>query len=245
MNRAERRAAERAASKADRQAGTSQTPTTNDAMTTSPIAPVITPAPVPAPVQTDALRQRLQACQQKASFRVLPTENAAGFEALKQKLFSEHQPATTTETILVTNMAESHWLAQRAQRLQDTCIDLATGAINDDKKFNLYLRYQTIQTRAFHKCLQDLLKLRSERRKADFGFEAQKFQREKHEILKRAQQWALLKKDFEVHAQLSDHILQNFKAKHEFPGFEAQFAVELAKRDMPARADRLPISAAA
>jgi hypothetical protein len=240
MNRAERRAVERAASKADRQAGISQTPA-NDATTTSPIAPVI----APAPVQTDGLRQRLQACQQKASFRVLPTENAAGFEALKQKLFSDHQPATTTETILVTTMAESHWLSQRAQRLQDTCIDLATGAITDDKKFNLYLRYQTIQTRAFHKCLQDLLKLRSERRKAEFGFEAQKFQREKHELLKRAQQWALLKKDFAVHAQLSDHILQNLKAKNEFPGFEAQFAVELAKRDMPAREDGLPISAAA
>ena len=70
-------------------------------------------------------------------------------------------------------MAESHWLANRAQTLQTTCLDPQTGQITDASLFSLYLRYQTTHTRAFHKCLNDLLKLRSERRKTEDGFEVQ------------------------------------------------------------------------
>ena len=62
---------------------------------------------------------------------------------------------------------------------------------------------------------------------------------------KASQYWDLLKKDFEVHAQLSKHILENFQAKRENPDFEAQFAAELEKRGMARREDNLPISAAA
>ena len=40
-------------------------------------------------------------------------------------------------------MAESHWLAQGTQRLQDRYIDPETGSITDEKQFSLYMRYQT------------------------------------------------------------------------------------------------------
>src|SRR6202020_2214161 len=107
------------------------------------------------------------------TFKLLSTEDATVYQAFKQSLVDEHKPTTETESILVNSMADSHWLAQRAQGLQDTCMDPATGAIPDDKKFSLYMRYHTTHKRAFHKSLHDLLKLRSERRKSEIGFDAQ------------------------------------------------------------------------
>ncbi len=43
----------------------------------------------------------------------------------------------------------------------------------DEKQLALYIRYQTTHDRAFHKCLNQLLKLRAEKRKAEIGFESQ------------------------------------------------------------------------
>jgi hypothetical protein len=166
---------------------------------------------------------------QNGNFKLLSSEDSHGFEALKQSLFDEHQPATPTESILVKSMAESHWLASRAQRLQDTCMDPNTGAITDDKKFSLYMRYQTTHTRAFHKSLNDLLKVRAEKRKSEIGFEAQRIQTEKHEMKKQSHYWEVLKKDGEACHQISTNTIQSLKARAENPGFDAQYAAELAK----------------
>jgi len=111
---------------------------------------------------------------QNGTFKLLSSEDPIAFEALKQSLFDEHLPETTTESILVNNMAESNWLSSRAQRLQDTCMNPDTGEVSDEKKFSLYMRYQTTHVRAFNKSLSDLLKLRNEKRKAELGVEAQK-----------------------------------------------------------------------
>ena len=107
------------------------------------------------------------------AFVLLPTEDPNGFEFLKTALAAEHQPTSETESILLITMAEAHWLANRAQNLQNGCFDPQTGQITDTKTFSLYLRYQTTHTRAFHKSLNDLLKIRAERRKEQNGFEAQ------------------------------------------------------------------------
>jgi hypothetical protein len=48
------------------------------------------------------------------SFRLLTAEDPEKFAALKSALEAEHQPMTETESILVNNMAESHWLSKRA-----------------------------------------------------------------------------------------------------------------------------------
>ena len=129
-------------------------------------------------------------------------------------------------------MAESHWLANRAQHLQDTCMDPDFGTIINEKMFSLYLRYQTTHTRAFHKSLNDLLKIRAEKRKAEIGFEAQTIQKEKHEMKKLSQNCDLLKRDIEADRQLSSYILQNLHAERENPGFEAQFAAAVVKRGL-------------
>jgi hypothetical protein len=186
------------------------------------------------------------------SFLLLTTEDPSGFEALKASLAAEHQPATETESILVTTMSESYWLANRAQNLQNSCLDPNTGQITDAKMFPLYLRYQTTHTRAFHKSLNDLLKLRAEKRKIENGFEAQarkeeelRIKNEQHEMKKQSHYWEVLKKDAEACFRISQNLAQNYKAAAENPGFEAQYAAELAKHGLQPDYCRGAASAAA
>ena len=168
------------------------------------------------------------------AFVLLSTEDPAAFAALKASLAAEHQPSTETEFILVNGMAESHWLANRAQTLQNTCLDPQTGQIADAALFALYLRYQTTHTRAFHKCLNDLLKLRSERRKIENGFEAQnrkkeelRIQNERHEIKKDRHEWDIRLKDAAFCHRAGQNVINFNKATRENPGFEAQFTAEV------------------
>jgi hypothetical protein len=185
-------------------------------------------------------------------FKLLATEDPNGFEALKAALAAEHLPTTETESILVTTMSESHWLSNRAQNLQATCFDETSGQITDPKLFSLYLRYQTTHTRAFHKSLNDLLKLRAETRKTENGFEAQarkeeelRIKNEQHEMKKQTHYWEVLKKDAEACFRIGQNLTQNHKAAAENPGFEAQYAAELAKHGLQPDFCRGAASAAA
>jgi hypothetical protein len=110
------------------------------------------------------------------TFHVLPSENQAEFDELLASLRAEHQPSTITESILVDNMAQHYWLSQRAQRLQDVTMADDLPMRDQERQFALFLRYQTTNDRAFHRCLADLLKLRAERRRTQIGFESQKRQ---------------------------------------------------------------------
>ncbi|MGA8027683.1 MAG: hypothetical protein WB992_11100, partial [Bryobacteraceae bacterium] len=49
-----------------------------------------------------------------------------------------------------------------------------TQLCGNEKQLALYLRYQTTHDRAFHRCLNQLLKLRAETRRIEIGFESQK-----------------------------------------------------------------------
>ena len=106
-------------------------------------------------------------------FRVLPSENQEDFDSLAAGLQAEHQPTTLTESMLVEKMAQHYWLSQRAQRLQDITLADDLPAAQQDREFALFLRYQTANDRAFHRALNDLLKLRAERRRTELGFESQ------------------------------------------------------------------------
>jgi len=171
------------------------------------------------------------------AFVLLSTEDPNGFEALKASLAEEHGPTTETESILINSMAESHWLANRAQTLQNTCLDPATGQITDASLFSLYLRYQTTHTRAFHKCLNDLVKLRSERRKAENGFEAQnrkneeiRIKTERHAMKKEHHEWDVRLKRCELGSQVTKNLIANVNATIQNPAFEAQFEAEMDRR---------------
>ncbi len=102
---------------------------------------------------------------------IIPGEDPSAFEALLAALLDEHQPAAATEELLVNEMAQSHWLAQRALRLQNECFT-AEGV--DDKRLSLYMRYHTTHHRAFHKALTALMKIKKEQAR---GFVSQSARR--------------------------------------------------------------------
>ena len=181
------------------------------------------------------------------TFVLLPTEDPNGFQALKAALAEEHCPQSATESILINYMAESHWLANRAQTLQNTCLHPATGQILDAPMFSLYLRYQTTHTRAFHKCLNDLVKLRSERRRTENGFEAQKrkneeirIKDERHEMKKEHHEWDIRLKDAAFCHRIGQNVSHYNQASRENPGFEAQYVAEVDRllKNQPSQVGR-------
>jgi hypothetical protein len=111
------------------------------------------------------------------AFSVLPGESLEEFEQLRADFEEEHKPATTTESLLVTDMARHYWLYQRALRLQEECFASDLGSGDTQNRLNLLLRYGTTHERAFRRCLADLLKLRKQRLQLERGFESQKHAR--------------------------------------------------------------------
>ncbi len=92
---------------------------------------------------------------------------------LPPALPAEHVPLTATEEILVEKMAQSYWLTRRAIGLQRTCFSQSSPICERPKHLALFLRYETTHDRAFNAALNQLLKLRAEKRKAKIGFESQ------------------------------------------------------------------------
>ena len=101
---------------------------------------------------------------------IIDGEDPAAFDELLQTLLAEHQPASTTEELLIQEMAQSWWLTQRALRLQNDCF---TPQGVDEKRLALFLRYQTTHERAFHKALNALIRLQKERHRGQIGFVSQ------------------------------------------------------------------------
>ncbi len=89
-------------------------------------------------------------------FVLLPGEDAKEWVELVNDLNQEFQPVSRTERILVTDMAQSHWLTQRA-------INLQTSSIEDPKAFALFLRYQTTHHCAYYRALKQLMALQKAR----------------------------------------------------------------------------------
>ena len=111
-------------------------------------------------------------------FRVLEHESQFHYDLLRQELLAEHNPTTTTEAILVERMAQHHWMRNRAVHYQTACLESADGL--DTARLNLFMRYETQQERAFHKCLNDLLKIRADKQKAEIGFASHTRKQEMH-----------------------------------------------------------------
>jgi hypothetical protein len=131
------------------------------------------------------------------AFRVLPTESQSDFDELLAVLCQEHKPETFTETTLVEAMAQHHWLRRRALNLESSCYDPTTG----EKQLALYLRYQTTHERGFHKAMNDLLKLRAEKRKTEIGFESHQRKQEQHQMKKERHKWEVVLAEYKVDTQ--------------------------------------------
>ncbi len=108
-----------------------------------------------------------------SDFVVLAWELQGDYEQLLTDLRSEHKPSTPTEHLLVDAMAKHHWLSERAATLQELCFDDTRPGHCAEALLSTYLRYQAHHERAFHKALNELLKLRRERQREHDGFVSQ------------------------------------------------------------------------
>jgi hypothetical protein len=148
------------------------------------------------------------------AFTVLPWESQNEFDMLLGSLRDEHKPCGVTEMILVDKMAQALWVSKRALMLQHVTFNQEVPTCDDPKQLALYLRYQTTNERAFHKCLNALLKLRAEKRKHAIGFESQQqkeadqTRREVSETRKQElHRWAVLLAEAKLDHQLMQTIL--------------------------------------
>ena len=183
---------------------------------------------------------------------MLPSESQTDYLKLLAQFQQEHQPETPTEEALVQALAEHHWLRHRAMRLEEACFDYTTGQIIDERKLALYLRYQTTHERAFHKALNDLLKLRAEKRKAGLdeaalsqraedsskAFERQEpapatetRRQERHEMKKERHKWEIVLAQYKVDAQ------QLRDLNHDMAESERLWRLQESKGDGQAKAN--------
>ena len=146
-------------------------------------------------------------------FILLPWEDAEEFNYLVVDLKSEYRPMNKTEMILVERMAPHQWLRNRATTLQGNCFK-DDGSI-DDKRLALYLRYETTHERAFHKCLNELLRIRADKRKQEIGFESQKRKQEEHQMKKDRHKWTVVLAEAKIYHQqmLTERLEQLAEAK--------------------------------
>ena len=145
-------------------------------------------------------------CTYNEIFFILPHESTEAYSLLRATLLHEHRPENETERLLVDRMAQHHWLRSRAEAFESGCFK-EDGTL-DDKRLALFMRYRTSHERAFHKCLNELLKLRAEKRKEQIGFESQKREKEeqtrkqeKHEMAKERHKWEVLLTEAKVDHQ--------------------------------------------
>jgi hypothetical protein len=172
-----------------------------------------------------------------STFVVLPSEDHAAYDDLLLNLNLEFSPSTETEEILVTAMAQHHWLSQRALRLQQPLFEAAieTGSAPDAKQLGLFLRYQSTNDRAYHKALSQLLRLRSDQRRSHIGFESQKARNEMQQakLVAFAQAQATKQQQAiraqEMREELHAAKLRRSEARASFAEFE-----DYAKRTMEA-----------
>ena len=168
-------------------------------------------------------------CTYDNIFFILPFESPEAYSILRATLLSEHRPETETEQILVDRMAQHHWLRNRAEAFESGCFK-EDGTL-DDKRLALFMRYRTSHERAFEKCLNELLKLRAEKRKAEIGFESQKRvkeehtrKQEQHEMAKEHHQWEILLAEAKV-----DHQ-QTLTSNEQLTHTMHSIAIEKAKK---------------
>ena len=110
---------------------------------------------------------------------VIPGEDAAAYEQLRQGLHDTHQPVGEAERILVDQIAANAWRLMRAQRVETAFLaKLVEGAADPDeaiavafleksKEMARMHRYVTAAQNAYYKAMAQLSKLQKERSLAE------------------------------------------------------------------------------
>jgi hypothetical protein len=106
---------------------------------------------------------------------IIPGEDPEEFKALLADFTAEHQPATSTEQVLIEKMAVNQWLSLRAVNLQSEAFlnHMLNAHGGAPEGLSLLIRYHSSAERAFHKAHSELVKTRKERLKSGIGFEPQ------------------------------------------------------------------------
>jgi hypothetical protein len=106
---------------------------------------------------------------------VLPGEDPAEYDALRQSLFNDYAPANETERTLVEELAAGSWRLARARRHETAILEKLLGDSKDPdeafadlfverpKEVERLLRYVTTIERAYYRALNKLEKLQKER----------------------------------------------------------------------------------
>ena len=117
----------------------------------------------------NALRHGLTSAQV-----ILPGENPAEFDQLRDSLFEAHQPAPGLESVLLDQVAQCLWRLNRARRLELEALeaDLTAPAGAPPSALDKVLRYLAAIERELHRALRDFTALQSARVKA--GSDAQR-----------------------------------------------------------------------
>jgi hypothetical protein len=120
---------------------------------------------------------------------VIEGEDPEDYEALRQDLMSDWQPADIQEAALVTQIAEGAWRLMRARRVETQIFEdhmTKAGAADDHdsrvaecfhangKQFDNLRRYATTIERAYYRALDELRNLQKERNKCAIGSVSQK-----------------------------------------------------------------------
>jgi hypothetical protein len=110
---------------------------------------------------------------------VIPGEDAAAYEQLRQGLHETHQPVGEAERILVDQIAANAWRLMRAQRVETAFLaKLVEGAADPDeaiavafleksKEMSRMHRYVAAAQNAYYKAMAQLSKLQKERALAE------------------------------------------------------------------------------
>lgn len=171
----QRRAAERQARKLD-QEGRSQTYPTSSAPSPQPAAPESIRAGINRANSQHSTGPRTsegKARSSQNSFKhglyskqlVLASEDPAELEQLRASLRAEHQPANTTEEILVNEIAENFWRLRRMRQLEARTLEPENVSDLDNMLAMIKLIQRTMASaeRAFHKSLAVLRQLQKDR----------------------------------------------------------------------------------
>ena len=107
---------------------------------------------------------------------VIPGEDAAEYDALRQELHADFAPANTAEATLVDQIAEHTWRLQRVRRAETAAFEgfmrnkkhtdfVVAFAMNDSMSMlEKIRRYEVTIERSYHRAVDQLRKLQKERR---------------------------------------------------------------------------------
>jgi hypothetical protein len=110
------------------------------------------------------------------AFHLLIWEDGEQFQQFARQTYDEYKPSTPEERRLVDSVIQHYWLMQRAITYQDNMLNEAglNAETLDQKRFSLFLRYQTTNERAYYKAQKEFQSLRKQKQLDQIGFESQK-----------------------------------------------------------------------